>query len=74
MTLTFEPIRLDRQAAYLDIFGQSLQKASDYSFVNIWSWSGHYGLEWAWSDNRVWLRQTTGRLSELGTPPTGLDC
>ena len=58
MPLNFEPIRLDRQAAYADIFAQNPQKASDYSFVNIWSWSGHYGLEWAWSENRVWLRQS----------------
>ncbi len=58
MPLTFEPISLDRQAAYREAFGRTPGKASDYSFVNLWGWGAHYGLQWAWSDGRVWLRQS----------------
>lgn len=58
MPLTFEPLSLKKQAAYNEIFNLCPQKASDYSFVNIWGWCEQYGLEWAWSDGHVWLRQT----------------
>jgi hypothetical protein len=58
MPLTFEPIRLGRQDAYLKYLDVCPQKASDYSFVNLWSWREAYGLEWAWSAELVYIRQT----------------
>ena len=58
MSLTFEPISLDRRDEYLKRFAQCPQKASDYSFANIWGWADNYGLEWAWGDQCVWIRQT----------------
>ena len=58
MTLSFEMISLDKQNKYLDKFCRCLQKASDYSFVNLWGWSEDYGLYWAWSDDLVWIKQT----------------
>jgi len=58
MTLKFEPICLDKQQEYMDIFNRCLQKSSDYSFVNLWGWSDEYGLFWAWSDDVVWIKQT----------------
>lgn len=45
--LTFEPIQLNRRGEYLEYYRQCLEKASDYSFVNIWSWAGKYQYEWA---------------------------
>jgi uncharacterized protein len=58
MILNFEPISLEKQAEYSNYFSKCPQKSSDYSFVNLWGWSKEYGLEWAWTDKLVWIRQT----------------
>ncbi|UCD33182.1 MAG: DUF2156 domain-containing protein [Desulfobacterales bacterium] len=58
MPLNFEPIRLNKQIEYLKYFAQCSQKASDYSFVNLWGWAEEYGLYWAWQDGLVWIKQT----------------
>ncbi len=58
MTLQFEPVTIDRQKDYLELFRACAQKASDYSFVNIWGWADEYGLMWAWDENLVWIKQT----------------
>jgi hypothetical protein len=57
MQLTFQPLSLERQADYKRLLHQCPQIASDYSFVNIWAWRDIYGLEWAWNEDLVWLRQ-----------------
>lgn len=56
--LSFEPIGLDRQLEYRSRFSKMPQKASDYSFINLWGWAGVYGLRWAWDGPLVWIRQT----------------
>jgi hypothetical protein len=58
MSLTFEPVRLERQDQYREKLAQCSQIASDYSFINIWGWGDEYGLEWAWQEELVWIRQT----------------
>lgn len=58
MSLQFEPVTIDRQQDYLELFRGCTQKASDYSFVNLWGWADEYGLMWAWDENLVWIRQT----------------
>ena len=58
MPLNFEPISLDKQDQYLQYFSQFPQKASDYSFINLWGWAQVYGLYWAWVDQMVWIKQT----------------
>jgi uncharacterized protein len=57
MPLKFEPIRLEQQTDYQEKLAQCPQIASDYSFMNLWGWGPEYGLEWAWQENMVWLRQ-----------------
>ena len=42
--LTFEPIQLNRRGEYLEYYRQCLEKASDYSFVNIWSWAENINM------------------------------
>jgi hypothetical protein len=59
MTLNFEPISLRRQDRYRQHLKQTQWEASDYSFVNLWGWGKEYGLEWAWDDDLVWIRQAT---------------
>lgn len=56
--MDFTPIDLERADAYQQHVAQTPQVASDYSFVNIWGWAREYGLEWAFRDGLVWLRQT----------------
>ena len=57
MPLSFHPLSLESQADYKRLFDLCPQSASDYSFVNIWAWRDIYGLEWAWTDQAVWIRQ-----------------
>ena len=60
--MDFTPIELERADAYQQHLLQTPQVASDYSFVNIWGWAREYGLEWAFQDDLVWLRQTEPHL------------
>jgi uncharacterized protein len=69
MTMTFEPVNLEQQAAYHRRLAQCSQIASDYSFVNLWSWGEEYGLQWAWQDHLVWIKQT--RPEETFWAPVG---
>lgn len=57
MTLKFEPVTLDRQHDYLKFLMKTPWKASDYSFINLLGWGMEYGLEWAWENDMVWIRQ-----------------
>ena len=70
MSLVFEPITLDKQKDYSKYFALCSQKASDYSFVNLWGWAEEYGLYWAWSDKLVWIKQTVPE--EVYWAPVGL--
>jgi hypothetical protein len=58
LLMQFEPINIDRQTEYLEFFRVCPQKTSDYSFMNLWGWAGEYGLQWAWADDLVWIKQT----------------
>jgi len=69
MNLTFEPISLEKQKDYLEFLGSCPQVASDYSFLNLWAWGEDYGLQWAWEDNLVWIKQT--RPEEIFWAPVG---
>jgi hypothetical protein len=58
MTLQFEPIELERQHDYAKLLAQCPQVASDYSFFNLWAWAEDFGLQWAWDDKLIWIKQT----------------
>lgn len=61
MALHFSPISLEKREEYRQRMAMMGERASDYSFSNIWGWSQEYGLEWAWQDDLVWLRQNHPR-------------
>jgi hypothetical protein len=69
MQLNFEPIDLDGQQAYQQRLAQCSQIASDYSFINILGWAEEYGLQWAWHDALVCIKQT--RPMEMLWAPVG---
>jgi uncharacterized protein len=58
MPQAFEPLTLEGREEYLGRWAACPQKASDYSFGNIWGWREEYGLEWAFGKEHVWLLQT----------------
>lgn len=58
MKLHFQDISLEKAGAYNEHLAQCGQRASDYSFINLWGWAEAYGLQWAWQDDLVWIRQT----------------
>ena len=69
MKLDFQPLSLQGQTKYRKILGMTPQLVSDYSFVNIWSWREVYGLEWAFDQELVWIRQN--RPERLYWAPMG---
>jgi len=58
MALDFKSIELSEQSAHGEYLSLCPQITSDYSFINLWSWASVYGLEWAWTDALILLRQT----------------
>jgi uncharacterized protein len=57
LKLFFEPIHMEQQDDYRRQLALCGQIASDYSFTNLFGWGPEYGLEWAWHDGLVWIRQ-----------------
>ncbi len=57
MTLIFEPLDLNKQDLYFEYLSRCSLEASDYRFINLWGWTEAYGLEWAWTDQHVWIKQ-----------------
>ncbi len=55
--LIFEDISLEKQQEYRRILRSCSGPSSDYTFVNLWGWRKVYGLEWAWEEDVVWIRQ-----------------
>jgi uncharacterized protein len=75
MPADFVPITIDTRDEYLARYAACPQKTSDYSFANIYGWCEEYGLQWAYGDSHVWLRQTKPELvywAPVG-PWTGVD-
>lgn len=54
----FRAPSLREREAYLERFDLCPQKASDYSFVNLWGWAEQYGLKWTFENRCAWIRQT----------------
>ncbi|NNG01674.1 MAG: DUF2156 domain-containing protein [Desulfobacteraceae bacterium] len=55
--MDFSPVTLEQQEQYLELYSITPQKASDYSFTNLWGWAEEYKLQWAWDKDLVWIRQ-----------------
>jgi len=69
MRLSFEPIALSHQNAYQAYLTKCPQVSSDYGFVNLFGWAEIYGLEIAWTEKMVFLRQN--RPEPLMWAPVG---
>ncbi|MFW6357457.1 MAG: DUF2156 domain-containing protein [bacterium] len=67
--MDFQDLDLEMQGRYIGYYRNCRQKASDLSFVNMWSWMEVYGLQWAFDRDLVWIRQR--RPVEAYWPPAG---
>ncbi|MGE4506912.1 MAG: hypothetical protein AB7D51_16320, partial [Desulfovibrionaceae bacterium] len=57
--LPYEPVSLDRQDEYHKILASCPQLVtSDFALANVFGWAEPYGLEWAFAEGLVWIRQT----------------
>lgn len=55
--LEFEPISLKKQDMYNEYFKVTPEQSADYTFINLFGLKDIYRLEWAFSDDLVWIRQ-----------------
>ncbi|MDR1731277.1 MAG: phosphatidylglycerol lysyltransferase domain-containing protein [Synergistaceae bacterium] len=60
MTLAFTPLSTDSIKEYHELFSKCREKASDYTFINLWGWSEERRYIWAFRDGLCWLRATAG--------------
>ena len=67
-SLTFSPVTLEGQELYKQYLAKTPQAASDFSFGNIWGWAEHYGLEWAFTKELCWIKQTRNGPESLWAP------
>lgn len=59
MQLTYSPVTLDETERFYTYWEATPQRSIDYSLVNLWGWQQHYGLEWSFTGDLCWIRQTT---------------
>lgn len=54
--MEFAPLSLDFQREYRALLAITPEKASDYSFVNLWAWHAHRSYEVALARGLAWVR------------------
>lgn len=54
----FSNLSLSYKEKYSDLFQSAQERASDYSFTNIWAWHCERGYKIAFADGLCWLRLT----------------
>jgi hypothetical protein len=59
---------MERREEYSALYARCAERASDYSFINIWGWSEERRYEWAFHDGLCWLRLTGASEPVLWAP------
>lgn len=67
--MDFAPLSLDSQREYRALLSATPEKASDYSFVNLWAWNAYRAYEVALARGLAWLR--LNRPDEVLWGPVG---
>ncbi len=57
--LKFEPITLGKQKKYLEYLDKTEEKSADYTFINLFGLKDIYSLEWAFTKDLVWIKQSS---------------
>lgn len=67
MTIAFRPLTLEEGPALRTALDLCPQKASDYTFVNLWAWNGQRRYDVAFDGDLAWLRAASPK-EELWAP------
>jgi hypothetical protein len=66
--LEFKPLALSLREEYSNYFFAAEERASDYSFINIWGWNDERKYETALLENLYWIRLTRNEPFEMWAP------
>ena len=66
--LEFSPLALSLRGKYSDYFYAAQERASDYSFINLWAWNDARRYETAFYENLYWIRLTKSEPFEMWSP------
>ena len=66
--LEFNPLALSLREEYSSHFFAAQERASDYSFINLWGWNNERRYETALYENLCWIRLTNKEPFELWAP------
>lgn len=58
MDTRFTPVSLAEREQYYAIWDLTPRHSLDYTLANLWGWQEYYGLEWQFTANLCWIRQT----------------
>lgn len=71
--LEFEDITLEKQEKYLEYLSMTEEKSADYTFINLFGLKDIYSLQWAFTDDLVWIKQSSP-YNILWAPVGNWDC
>ena len=69
--LDFKPLALSLRGEYLNYFFAAEERASDYSFINLWAWNEERHYETAFCEDLCWIRLTKDEPFEMWAPVGG---
>ncbi|MBR4742391.1 MAG: DUF2156 domain-containing protein, partial [Desulfovibrio sp.] len=56
--MTTSSFDLNQRDIYYAFWAQTPCHSIDYTLPNLWGWQRYFGLEWAITQNLIWIRQT----------------
>jgi hypothetical protein len=66
--LDFKPLALSSRDEYSNYFFASQERASDYSFINLWGWNDERRYETTLCEGLFWIRLTKNEPYEMWAP------
>lgn len=58
MNSGFSPVTFAEKDKYYELWNSTPVHSLDYTLANLWGWKEYFGLEWMFSENLCWIRQT----------------
>ena len=66
--IEFKPLALSAREEYMRYYFAAEERASDYSFINLWGWHDERRYEIAFCENLCWIRLTKNEPHEMWAP------
>lgn len=63
MNLDFRAVSLEEKDKYYTYWQTTPLHSLDYTLANLWGWQEYYGMEWAFDNDLLWIRQTKPKTS-----------